>query len=295
MNPTHVNHQKNYGLLVSIISIVLAVLLVVLYVIIDARTSDDPVFATTQRAEVTVSSALIKLGHDLIPNLLASLIAFLAIYWLLTRQGISPSETETSSVEANVLAAVQGAIGAGTTTPSGVIAFFPSFKEIDWGVWIKEANREIDIVVNYFDSWVNDHFDELVSFFQKGKTRLNLYIPDPSTPGLVEQLHLIYTDRSEEFLREKIALTAKRLRDALEQAGGKADRLKVYPLRRRPNYALQRIDGRIAVFSAFDNVRGHGVDSPAIVLDLHKEPNVHEYFERELNGLRAFVNVGANL
>lgn len=167
------------------------------------------------------------------------------------------------------------------------MAFYPSFQEVEWKKLIGEATLRIDIVVNYFDSWVKDHQVVLADFFKKPKAEMYLYIPDAKNPTIFEELKKLYTDSSEASLRDKLLRTDQRIMDVLTSSGGSKNQLKVYRLSCRPTYALQRLDNRIAVFSAYDNRRYLGVASPAIVIDLQKAPTVAQYFEGELQYLQS--------
>lgn len=223
---------------------------------------------------------------ELIPNISAGVLAFLVIYWFLHRRGLSPSQLESADFESKMLTAIERNVGVSKSMPSEVAAFYPTFKQVDWARWIGDAQLKIDIVVNYFDSWVKDNADHLQQFFRKPGTRMALYVPDPTDDALMRQVAKLYPDNSEQAVREKVAKTETRLRELLAAAGASDDRLEVYYLKHRPNYALQRLDSRWAVFSAYDHYRHPGVACPTLVIDLQKTAIAADYFEREIDKLR---------
>lgn len=273
--------HRNYMWLLSIISVLSVVALIAIYHLIPTP------FATEQSSAFTsFLSSLCDLIRNVIPNLVAAVVVFLAIYWILSNRGLVPSQLEREASEKRIIEQVLEAARGSTSGPSEIQHFYPAFQQVDWDHLIGMAQLRIDIVVNYFDSWVKDNRSLLIAFFKKPKTVLYLYLPDPNCGKVFDELSELYTDSSESVLREKIEKTEKRFLEAIQEAGGTKSQLKVYWLTVRPTYALQRFDSRLAVFSAYDNARTPGVASPAFVLDLHRAASVADYFERELKYLQ---------
>lgn len=277
------NTHRNYLWLISIIALISLVALGLLYHFIPA-----PVVSGTEGQTTTslwISSR--DLLREVIPNLVAGLIAFLLLYWLFDNRGLIPSQLEKQASEHRIIQSITDAVKSSSPLAPEVLAFYPSFQQVEWKKLISEANLRIDIVVNYFDSWVKDNQIVLADFFKKSKTEMHLYIPDADDPTIFEELKKLYTDSSEASLRDKLQRTDQRIMDVITSAGGRKNQMKVYRLSCRPTYALQRLDNRIAVFSAYDNRRHPGIASPTVVIDLQKAVTVAQYFERELKYLHS--------
>jgi len=238
----------------------------------------------------TFAQSLLDLTEALIPNLVAGLVAFLLLYWFFERRGLVPSQLDRKASEDRIVGSISAALVTSNAT-QGVRAMYPSFKQVDWTALINESNLRIDLVVNYFDSWIKDNEKSLIDFFKKPEAEMHLYIPDESDNNLIQQLQALYTEYSAVVMQEKIRNTEVRIQSVMTAAGARKSQLRVYRLNRRPTYALQRLDNRLAVFSAFDNGRKMGVECPSVVFDLQKLPTVAAYFEAELQFLAKQSNV----
>lgn len=268
----------NYLFLTNIIATIALICLLLIYYLL------QPISINSVN---TLFQFVRQLLLGVVPNLITGLVVFLVIYWLFNRRGLIPSQLEREASEQKIIQNIREAVSVSAAT-HGVKEFYPGFSHVRWHELLGDTSLRIDIVVNYFDSWIKDNKELLSAFFKKPKAELHLYIPDATNDKILDDLCALYGgEYSKESLREKVQKTEQRLLRIIEEVGGTKVQLKVFRLICRPTYALQRLDHRLAVFSAFDNGRRMGVESPAVVVDLHKLPTVAKYFENELEFLQS--------
>ncbi len=237
--------------------------------------------------EPNPESKLITLLLTVLPDGIMILIAIPIIYLLFYRRGLSESQLETN-IDAQELAqyiAENLSNPKSTKSTQQLIAFYETFRLIEWNTLLTNAQSHIDIVVYYFDVWVNVNYENLVLFFKKPRTTIRVFVPNPYDEFNSITLQNLFPENNLETLREKINQTKYRLAEALKEAGGDSSRLEFYYISRPLNYSVQCIDNKILVMSVFEMFRKTKVDSPAIIVDLNKSQHLADYWDKELKGL----------
>ena len=217
-----------------------------------------------------------------IPSAIVVLIAIPVVYFVFRgrrldiAQGVDPE---------NLAASIARRLSEERTTDA-IIAFHDTYRKVDWSAWITSANSQIDIVVYYFDSWVNQHYEALKAFFQKPGTHMRVILSDPYSDGILANINVLFPESSRERLREKIVKTGERLSAVLRDAGASPSRLEVYYAPRLLSYSGQSRDNEVLVLSVFEMYRQNRIDSPAIVFDLTKSRALSQFWHKEFDGLR---------
>src|SRR5437868_2098 len=96
-NKTH----SNYMWLISAIALLSIVALAVLYHVIPKPFANDQ-----SSAFASFLSSLCDLARNVIPSVVAAVVAFLAIYWLLSNRGLVPSQLEREASEQRIIQAL---------------------------------------------------------------------------------------------------------------------------------------------------------------------------------------------
>lgn len=213
--------------------------------------------------------------------------------------GLTPGTYDQQRSDANLQAAlgpacnrIRGAIRRLGVRPRGrnahygpLLAFHETFRKVNWNNLLDRAERGIDIVVYYFDSWVNAYYESLVRYFRKPATELRVFVGDPRNQEVLRNVHRLFPEYSQGTILEKVTHTGERFARCLRDAGGDLSRLQMFYVPHVLNYSAQCVDGRILVLSIFEMFRQMRIDSPAIIVDLEKSEHLKRYWDKELAGL----------
>ncbi len=226
-----------------------------------------------------------RFGHlviQMIPNALAVLVGVPIVYFIFTRKGLgSPTLIDTERLADLVAQRVASSNGG----PSQLLAFHDTFRHVNWSELLSSANATVDIVVYYFDSWVNANYDSLRAYFSKPGSRMRVFVSDPRDDAIVENVTRLFPEYTPQVVRDKIARTGDRLLQALRESGGDPERLEFYYVPHHLNYSAQCLDERTLVLSIYEMFRKSRIDSPAIVLDLTRSDHMARYWHKERAGL----------
>lgn len=231
-----------------------------------------------------VAAMFVALVRDAIPSAIVVLGTVIVTYFVLYRRGLL---TVPGSAElARILTALERADrGERAVAHLQVVAFHESFRSADWTRLLGDHTGRLDIVVYYFDSWIKQNHEPLVAFFRKPSTRVRVFVADPNDAVVAKTLARLFNEYKPDELTSKVARTGERLASILREAGAAAERLEFYFVPHVLNYSAQCLDDRTLVLSPFEMYRKGKIDSPAIVIDLARSPDVATWWAKERDGL----------
>lgn len=229
-----------------------------------------------------------RLVESAIPSAVVVLAAIPVVYFLFEIKGIQFNAS--TSHETDVIAIADAVVtrlnaeDKSTRLPE-LRAFHDTYRNVNWKALIGEASVQIDIVVYYFDSWVNANYEIIVQFFRKPGTRMRVFVANPEDDTILANVNRLFPEYTKDEARSKVERTGTRLSSALKDAGGDMNRLEFYYFPHVLNYSIQVIDSTVLVLSIYEMSRQKKIDSPAIVIDLKRSPHLAKYWQKELDGL----------
>ena len=206
-----------------------------------------------------------RLLASVVPNLIGSLLAFIALYFVLERVGIIGG-LQTRSI----------------MTLENIKDFYLRHDEMDWGDIIAQA-KTLDIVAFYYGRWVRNNFDAFVTFFRNGG-RVRLIMSDPQDVHMMKIVWEQFFDDlgSIDELRQKIVATTSLLEDALEQSGSKVASIDVHYFPDILHYSFVLVNERSLYLSFYEQFRGPNLRSPVVAIDITSDPKLEEYWKMTL-------------
>lgn len=160
-----------------------------------------------------------------------------------------------------------------------MLQFHESYRQVDWARLLTQANESLNVVVYYWDKWVQEHEQALFHFLQKPNAKLRFFFSNK-----LSEVTKLFPNHTEQQLVEKIKKTYEPLQHYLTSKNLPSDKVSVYFLPRLLNYSMQCIDDKILVLSFFEMFRAEQVDGPAMVIDLATSPHLKRFYEKELKG-----------
>ena len=191
-------------------------------------------------------------------NVIATLIVFAAVYFVLERRGIFLSATQT---------------------PMGLLlrAEFRPHDRLNWKEIIRSA-RTLDIVVFYYGSWIREHYDEFVLFFRKGGS-LRLIVSDPEDDELMEAARKYFFPKlSTADLKAKVLATFDALRAAATEAGNPEAVVNAFSFSNLLHYSYVLKDDQELYFSAYEQFRSPTVRSHVFKVLFTDDEEVANYW-----------------
>lgn len=225
---------------------------------------------------------------DMIPDLGAGLMVVILIYFVFTRQGII-NQDKTSIIDEKTNTIIQkiDTIQSQLDNLSEGIGclekFHDTFYDYEWTDLIKSAEKEITLVVYYFDSWLKRNQDSLISFLKKPDTKLTVILSNPDNN--IETIKRLFPDKTETSLKEKINHTKCRAENLINKAGVNSSRLGIYLYPYPLTYAIQSFDNTKVALSVFEMFREDRVLSPLFLLNLTKSEKTQKFIKKEIEGL----------
>ncbi|OSZ82591.1 hypothetical protein CAP35_04810 [Chitinophagaceae bacterium IBVUCB1] len=175
-----------------------------------------------------------------------------------------------------------------TSKPSlqvGTIEFYETYKKVDWTKLLRDSNESLDIVVYYFDSWVNHNEDAIQAFLLKPNTKIRVVVSDPRIDMISDNVQRLFSEYDKGTIQQKIANTRDRFLRLYDKVGASHNRFEFFYYPHLLNYSFQVLDNSKMVLSVFEMYRKKTIDSPAIIIDLNKSKHSKDFMLKELNGI----------
>ena len=249
-----------------------------------------PLVWVYQQIDQSTENKFLLLILNTIPSLIAVLVGIPVLYFLFKIIGLEELYNRKSTIKQQLkiekeIALVRSYIEDRMSNLELVKNFEEEFYDCDWEELITSSNSTIDIVVYYFDSWINRNRKSLVDFFRKSDTTINIVVSDPEISENLNEISRLYPDSSEDLLKSKINETYTKLVSIANEAGADPSRIKFYYYPHLLNYSFQIFDKSKIVISFFEMFRKDYLVSPTLVLNLDKSAKLKKFFLKEMNGL----------
>jgi hypothetical protein len=232
--------------------------------------------------------AIIELIIDLIPNLVASLLAFVALYYLFFRHGIVESQQNLHEDRGRIAELEEENKRISTVVTQIAqdvqnVIVFDNHRKIDWAS-VLDTSHSMDIAVCYWDSWVKSNWEHLIDFFKRGG-HIRLIIPSTTLEAAVSSAHRNFPRYSRDRFIEKVNDTARFMYQALTESGSYVGSLEVYFLKGGLNYAAIRVDNKVIYLSFYEHSNKVRIGAPSILLPLDSSEYLREYWSEEFASL----------
>lgn len=226
---------------------------------------------------------------NVIPSLAAVLIGVPCLYFLFNIIGLkklyNKSTDKLRRIEEQI-ASLSDNFEMRMSDINLIKSFEEEFYECDWKDLINSSSSHIDIVVYYFDSWINRYRSELINFLKQSDTTITIIVSDPDIEDNFQNIQRLFPDSKEEVLKSKIYKTYTRFINIAREAGADPSCIDFYFYPYPLNYSIQKFDNSKTVVSFFEMFRVDHIKSPVFVLNTEKSSRLKAFFEKEINGLK---------
>lgn len=217
-----------------------------------------------------------SISISVISGLLSTSIVFLAFYWFIERAGLSEL-SPTKSISENK---------DHHQEQEKDITFFPDFSQVDWENIITRSSK-IDIIVCYFDSWVNHNRTRLRNFFENGG-EIRVFLGNPEHEDTLKETIRRFPDRTPEQVKEKIQNTYSRIKSIRDEV--KNGNVEGFLLDSPINYSAIIIDDRYVLLSIYEQFRSDHIASSAILIDKNAWQETRDFWKKEIMGFEKDSN-----
>jgi hypothetical protein len=149
-----------------------------------------------------------------------------------------------------------------------VLDFYSNYYNIKWDISLRDA-RQLEIIVNYFDSWARNNWESIVEVYRRNGN-ISIFMTNPENPKYMDIMKDRYPDHSVPEIKKCIWDTVKVLYSALESSKPSNGELKIYFYDGILNYSTIRINNEKAIYSAYEQFRHGRIGNHAVLLDLEK-------------------------
>ncbi len=236
-----------------------------------------------------------ELVEAALPNAVAALFVFLAVYALYQFIGIAPNDEVANlldehqdRVDAHLddqLRDLRREVGQlSIPRPRGILDFFPNWSEMtgqDWERILSDATH-IDIVMNWCDSWLEANARLFRGLLAEGTT-VSLYLPNPgfgnntTDRDRINRLAKTY-NLPRHIVRFRIAESAAKL----VELGAPPDHLTVH-LVDGLTFAAVRVNEYQLLISHYDQFRVGHPKAYALLVDLHESKELFDYWTEQFD------------
>lgn len=157
------------------------------------------------------------------------------------------------------------------------------FDDVPWSDLIRESDN-LDIIVQYFNSWAKTHQDALEEFFSRGGT-IRILLPDPEDSVSLEQIKARFLESEQSSIKGKIENTPVRFSTIRKSIKSGKGRLEIRFVKAPIWYCALRFSSGVAALSPFESKREVGVNSPCFVMRGPDAKDFIRWFDKEFDHL----------
>jgi hypothetical protein len=225
--------------------------------------------------------------HEVLPNLVMALLAFLLLSWLLYTSRLRAQRNLVDDIALRVVELAE--------TDHGVTQSRADWSDFDWSALLS-SSKEVVGVARFLDVWAGQLQAELKAFFNRGG-RLKVFMTDPDAElavriaadqqdtSRVTGEAVIATD-SVTHSKERLQAGKARLETAFKnrdsRGPAKKAQLKLFYTQESINYGVILFDGRQALFSAYAHWASHEQQMPYLLFDLAAAKEFGAWLRHEL-------------
>ncbi len=235
-----------------------------------------------------------------IPNAVAALFVFLAVYVLYQFIGVTPSDEIAQLLDKQVdqlsrrsrrdLAEITAEMQRlQIPRPRGILNFYPHWNEISGQDWesILNGARQLDIVMNWCDSLLDANartFRQLLA----GEVRVTLYLPHPGSLGTGDDRRsedcawLTQLAHTYEVRRSAVRLHIADSVSQLLQLGARTEQITIR-LMEGLTYSAVRVNESRLLISHYDQFRVGQPRAHALLLDLDESVELRSYWDYQFS------------
>lgn len=164
----------------------------------------------------------------------------------------------------------------------GAVRCFPRYRLIRWEDLLNNA-RSLDIVVCYFDSWVQRNWEHIVGLFKRGGN-IRVFMTNPSNLTSLAMVTKRFPEHTPETITSKILETARHLFNAHQEAATRAGTLTIAFVDEPLNYSAVRIDHERVIMGIYEQYRSGKIDSPGFLFELSDSEQIAAFWNKEFDG-----------
>jgi len=206
------------------------------------------------------------LARNLIPELLGTLIPFLAIYYFLVRNGVDVNDTLT---EKGTLWLSEG---------------FESYSDISWSSCIQQSNK-ITFCAFYIDNWIENNMSEFIDFLNRKNTKLVVYLPDYTKKETLANIRKIIPAYTEKNLEHRIIGSIDKIKTIMKQEKIDSNKVRISLYPHVFNYTFESFDDKNLFLSINEICRTKTYQSPFFKMDISRSDKISRFYRDEIKNL----------
>ena len=168
---------------------------------------------------------------------------------------------------------------------SDLVSGFELLSTMPWDQILSQTRHTFDFAVYYWDSWINTHFDALLTLFGRANVKVTAFVGDPEVPDVMRELKRYFPGYSSKELANKVTRTGQRLDQIRARAKAPESSLEVRYVQHPLSYSVQVVDDRDLFISPYEMYREDRIGAPAVRWQLNASEAVTEFWAKERRGL----------